>query len=126
MNIAPSSTKLYFESIKNFFNRNPILLKFDVLRERITNTEGFIEIDSELKHGFRFIFFEYYSVKEGVINYRYQLLDKNHESIVRWDNAPHHPELDNFPHHKHIRKQVQSCKKLSIYQIFNQINEYLI
>jgi|Deesub1362B_J571_1020462.scaffolds.fasta_scaffold05390_4 hypothetical protein len=35
------------------------------------------------------------------IRYSYQLF-KREEPILRWDNAPHHPELaENFPHHFH-------------------------
>jgi hypothetical protein len=33
--------------------------------------------------------------------YAYQLFWHDH-SVLRWDNAPHHPELiTNFPHHFH-------------------------
>lgn len=35
------------------------------------------------------------------LKYRYQLLDRAHRHIVRWDNAPHHRGLENFPHHYH-------------------------
>lgn len=24
--------------------------------------------------------------------------------ILRYDNAPHHPEVETFPHHKHLRR----------------------
>lgn len=24
---------------------------------------------------------------------------------IGWDNAPHHQQLENFPHHKHIGEQ---------------------
>jgi len=33
--------------------------------------------------------------------YAYQLLEGN-RAVLRWDNAPHHPEMkENFPHHFH-------------------------
>lgn len=34
------------------------------------------------------------------INYSYQYVRKG-ERVFRYDNAPHHPELSRFPHHKH-------------------------
>ena len=33
--------------------------------------------------------------------YRYHLQDADQRRIVRWDNAPHHPEIKSFPHHRH-------------------------
>ena len=126
MKIVPSSIQLYFDSIKDFLHRNPIILNFNIVRERIANTEGFIEINVIFPRGYRFSFFEYYRVSEGVTKYRYQLLDRDDKSIVRWDNAPHHPELDEFPHHQHIGEKVQTCKQYSFYQIFNQLNEFLV
>jgi hypothetical protein len=36
---------------------------------------------------------------EGEILYSYQLFTDR--SLMRWDNAPHFPALQNFPHHFH-------------------------
>ena len=33
-------------------------------------------------------------------NYHYQ--ESNGDLVFRYDNAPHHPEIETFPHHKHI------------------------
>jgi hypothetical protein len=35
----------------------------------------------------------------GAIQYSYQLFTT--KPVLRWDNAPHHPSLANFPHHFH-------------------------
>lgn len=35
--------------------------------------------------------------------YVYQYISGG-EAIFRYDNAPHHPELFTFPHHKHVGK----------------------
>ena len=37
--------------------------------------------------------------------YSYYWLNPANELKVGWDNAPHHTQLENFPHHKHIGKQ---------------------
>ena len=34
--------------------------------------------------------------------YSYYWLDELNNQIIGWDNAPHHPEIKTFPHHKHI------------------------
>jgi len=37
--------------------------------------------------------------------YSYYWLNPAKELKVGWDNAPHHTQLENFPHHKHIGRQ---------------------
>ena len=27
----------------------------------------------------------------------------NDEMVFRYDNAPHHPEIATYPHHKHVK-----------------------
>lgn len=34
--------------------------------------------------------------------YGYQWINKNNELICRWDNAPDWPDIQTFPHHKHV------------------------
>lgn len=38
-----------------------------------------------------------------VTKYRFHWQDKEGKLIKRWDNAPHHPEIDTFPDHLHER-----------------------
>ncbi len=40
--------------------------------------------------------------KRGKVKYRYQYMDRQNLLIFRYDNAPHHPYISSFPHHKHI------------------------
>ena len=56
-------------------------------------------------------------IEKGQINhlsYRYHLQDRQNKLVFRYDNAPHFPTLDNFPHHKHLPDKVDSTKKISI------------
>lgn len=34
--------------------------------------------------------------------YAFQLQDGDERSIVRYDNWPHHPEIETYPYHKHV------------------------
>jgi hypothetical protein len=40
-----------------------------------------------------------------LVRYSYYWLDAADQLKVGWDNAPHHRQLENFPHHKHIGGQ---------------------
>ena len=34
--------------------------------------------------------------------YSYHYQKSNNDLVFRYDNAPHHPEIETFPHHKHV------------------------
>ena len=34
--------------------------------------------------------------------YHFHWQDQNSQLIKRWDNAPHHPEIETFPDHVHV------------------------
>lgn len=42
---------------------------------------------------------------DNLIKYSYYWLNDNQKVIVGWDNAPHHINVDSYPHHKHVKKQ---------------------
>jgi hypothetical protein len=39
------------------------------------------------------------------VRYSYYWLDRASCLKIGWDNSPHHEQLENFPHHKHIGVQ---------------------
>lgn len=46
-----------------------------------------------------------YAITESLpkcIKYRYHLQDAEGALLCRWDNAPHHPTVETFPHHFHL------------------------
>ncbi len=42
---------------------------------------------------------------QHLVQYSYYWLDEENNLIIGWDNAPHHPQITTYPHHKHIEKQ---------------------
>ncbi|MBF0411571.1 MAG: hypothetical protein HQK70_02530 [Desulfamplus sp.] len=42
---------------------------------------------------------------EELIRYSYYWLTFENKLKIGWDNAPHHKQLQGFPHHKHVEKQ---------------------
>ncbi len=124
MKIYPSRIQQYFDSHKNLLQNHPIVHKFTVEQEFISFKEGFIQIDIKLIKSFHLKVFEYYKIGEGVINYRYHVMDSQNKLLVRWDNAPHHSELETYPHHIHTKNGVKSANQLSLAEILDVINIY--
>ncbi|MEX2723214.1 MAG: DUF6516 family protein [Candidatus Freyarchaeota archaeon] len=58
------------------------------------------------------------------VRYRYTWL-KGNAVLTRWDNAPHHPELETYPHHKHEDKRVWKCAEPSLASILEIVEKKL-
>ena len=43
---------------------------------------------------------------DNLVYYSYYWLTAGNELIIGWDCAPHHPQLESFPHHKHLAGQM--------------------
>jgi hypothetical protein len=56
-------------------------------------------------------------------SYHYQ---KNEQMIFRYDNAPHHPELAGFPHHKHVADSAIACRPPSLADVLTEIGKMVL
>ena len=57
--------------------------------------------------------------KKLAYSYHYQDVDK--ELIFRYDNAEHHPELENYPHHKHVKDKTLPSEEFSLEKVLGLI-----
>ncbi len=94
----------YIDAVKLQLVASPVVKNYKILRERSTQDEGYLCIQIELMNNDILDVAEYFEVrleKIETIDYRYHWMDASNQLRCRWDNAPHHPSLDNFPHHIH-------------------------
>jgi hypothetical protein len=69
-------------------------IKFDIVSSQMGVIKGrIVFLDGSV-----FDFRELLSHKDH--DYRFHWMDSKSKLIVRWDSAPHHKNLDNFPFHK--------------------------
>ncbi len=95
----------YFSEIELRLLENPIYKEYSIIRKDILYNEAKIRIQINLVNEDLLEIFEYLQEKGGKltsIKYSYHWQDKEGRLKLRWDNAPHHKELDNFPHHIHF------------------------
>jgi hypothetical protein len=52
--------------------------------------------------------------------YVYQYI-RSGEAVFRYDNAPHHPDLPTFPHHKHVRKERLPATEPTLSQVVSEV-----
>lgn len=62
-------------------------------------------------------------IANNLEKYSYYWLDEEGEIITGWDNAPHHKEIDTFPHHKHKAGKVLPSKENSLEKVLFKIKE---
>jgi len=58
--------------------------------------------------------------------YKYQWQFENGELITRWDNVPHHKEIDTFPDHLHNDKGVNESPKMDLKIVIDIIMDKII
>jgi hypothetical protein len=117
----------YFNSIKETIQKNSDIIVFDNIKFESENLLGtylikgiihfvngssleFLEADFFSKHKYRF---HYTDIKKNI--------------IFRYDNAPHHKELSDFPFHKHLpNNKVISYKKVNLKIVLEEILEIFV
>jgi hypothetical protein len=59
------------------------------------------------------------------LDYRYHLQDVRNRLLFRYDNTPHFPDVDTFPHHKHARNSVGPSTRPSVQQVIEEAMQTL-
>ena len=54
------------------------------------------------------------------MGYRYHFQDIKNSVVFRYDNTPHFPELDTYPHHKHISARVVAAAQPTIFAVIEE------
>ncbi len=103
-----------------------IIQSYDILQNEITESSRKFKIKITFINltkleGSEFIFPE-------KRNYSFQWMNEDNSLIIRWDNAEHHRNLDNFPHHKHIsnNEQVESSIEITLNEVLWYIKNELL
>jgi len=87
---------------------NPRLVSY---RPGPNNLTGWYRVEAR-RDRYRVVITELLS--DGVIKkYSYTLLIDD-KPVLRYDNAPHHPGVETFPHHKHVEDRVEPLRDPSL------------
>ncbi|MFP4395209.1 MAG: DUF6516 family protein [Anaerolineales bacterium] len=66
---------------------------------------------------------ETYTIFKSRYAYHYQ--DADNSTIFRYDNAPHHPEINTFPHHKHSKDDILPAQAPDLSEVLHEIDELI-
>lgn len=112
----------YFDLIAKLIEISPAVsaeLELDQLDHKRGTVEGtlYFADGSRLEFSERIVIERAHPVKRG---YRYQYV-RARKAVFRYDNAPHHPQLPGFPHHKHVGRKAISASEPTLKHILHEV-----
>ena len=98
----------YFRQIEKLLSTSPAVHDVEIVRQTVPGTA----LEKVLNYRYRVMLADggFVEMTERVLEvqgtlemtkYRHHWQDGNGVLLKRWDNAPHHPAIDTFPHHLH-------------------------
>lgn len=112
----------YFGQIENLLQNFPIIITYTLTKKIYNHKQGYIRGSISFENGYYLEFMELKNIDiEGKLKYRYQYMDAERNTIFRYDNAPHHKSLQNFPHHKHQKNDVVASSEPTLEDILFEI-----
>jgi hypothetical protein len=99
------TTDEYLAAIHLALVESPIVASYEVVRQRVTSQSGHLRVRIDLTNGDFLEAAEFFRLTPDgieVADYRHQWMDGERTILrKRWDSTPHHPNLENAPHHCH-------------------------
>ena len=62
---------------------------------------------------------------EKLERYAYYWLGSDNNLKIGWDNTPHHPKIESYPHHKHFKQQsnIQASEERTLEAVLKFIKD---
>jgi len=113
----------YFEFLKKIVKKNPLVKNFRVIKEFIGVKKGYIRFVIEFIDNSELHVFEYVDSSLHKLNYSYHWQNNEKKLIKRWDNAPHHSNIETFPHHMHDKNDIKPTNEPTFVEILEKIEK---
>ena len=81
-----------------------------------------LKIQARLINGWKLHIWEHLTPK--IQRYAYHVSEGT-QLVIRWDNAPHHRQVNTFPHHKHVKEDILASKEMSIENILEELEKII-
>jgi len=107
----------YLESVELMVNglKHAYVEKYE--EEILTDDRVNLKIRIRFTNGYLLELNEAVNAEKHTINhlsYRYHFQDDRNRLVFRYDNTPHFPDIESFPHHKHTKNMVLPGTRPSI------------
>jgi hypothetical protein len=120
----------YMNDLDVLISASAFIVDIDIIRRDIRDTG--LEKTALFRYRIKLIDESLIEITERILEerggltttkYRYHWQTGSGKLIKRWDNAPHHPEIDTFPDHLHdgSEENVKSFRKMNALDILTDI-----
>ena len=120
----------YMNDLDVLISASPSIVDIDIIRRDIRDTG--LEKTALFRYRIKLIDESLIEITERIFEerggltttkYRYHWQTGSGKLIKRWDNAPHHPEINTFPDHLHdgSEENVKSFRKMNALEILTDI-----
>jgi hypothetical protein len=123
------NSREYYSRIEGVISDCPIITHFSIDFDEIDEYIGYLKGRLELIDGSFLYFIEFIEIQNNTairIKYKYQWQSDNGSLITRWDNVPHHPNIDTFPDHRHDDRGVYASRNMDLETVINEIMDRII
>ena len=123
-------SEAYLRQIDELLSTSPLVSDVEILRRSVWDTE----LEKVLNYRYRVMLVDGGLIEmtervlevQGVLEvtkYRHHWQDSNGRLIKRWDNAPHYPEIETFPHHLHygVEDRVVSHPAINGFEVLQHV-----
>ncbi|MEB3160047.1 MAG: DUF6516 family protein [Synechocystis sp.] len=126
------NVRQYITEIKAKLVASSAVTSFSIVEEQALEDRGYFRARIFLANGDFLEVAEYFILTDfqpKTERYRYQWMNGQQTQLIkRWDNVPHFPNLDNFPHHVHITREdnVEPSQSQNILQVLSFVEQEII
>ena len=113
----------YFQDVEHVVSSfSNITKSYSKLEKLYSENKGFIRGKIVFTDNSVLFFMELIDMeKPNKQKYSYHFADGNMDMVFRYDNSDHYPEISNFPHHKHLPKDIITSKEPDLSAILLEI-----
>jgi len=108
--------------IKQIFQDRRFIREIESLNEERKKTLFFRNCKITLTN-FSALFIKEIWKDDQLLKYSYFWFSANNDLIMGWDNAPHHNEIESFPHHKHTPNGLHPSNERNLPDIITYIGK---
>ena len=114
----------YFLQVEMVLQEFPTIRSYALNKKIYNSRQGIIGGKIVFENGSSLEFTEVIdSEQESKVKYRYHYMNTSQSIVFRYDNAPHHPQVKSFPHHKHTTRTVKASREPDLRSVLLEITQ---
>jgi hypothetical protein len=121
------NSREYYASVQKAVLAAPHVIQTDISFDEISEEECYIRGVLTLNGGYELHIAEYVVTGPEFKRekYRFHLQSTDANMIARWDNAPHHPEVETHPNHLHLGEKIKPSPSIDISQVLTAVLSFI-